>query len=78
MLGLPSGLVRIALQRAEKLAGRSAAPGAFKLEVGDQVVFTGELSVPRGQLEHLVQQAGLKSRVHKYPILGVTGSDAAA
>lgn len=60
MLGLPIGLVRIALDRVEKLAGRSAASGAFKLEVGDQVVFTGELSVPRGQLEDLVQQTGLR------------------
>ncbi|QSR30772.1 hypothetical protein CFI00_09760 [Nocardioides sp. S5] len=60
MLGLPGGLVRIALERAEKLAGRSATDGDFRLEMGDQVVFTGELSVPRGQLEDLVQQAGLK------------------
>ena len=60
MLGLPQGLVRIALDRAEKFAGRSEAGGGFMLEVGDQVVFTGELSVPRGQLEDLVQQAGLK------------------
>jgi len=60
MLGLPAGLVRIALDRAEKLAGRSSGSGGFKLEVGDQVVFTGDLSVPRGQLEELVQQAGLK------------------
>jgi DNA polymerase-3 subunit epsilon len=59
MLGLPSGLVRIALDRVERLAGRSASNSAFKLEVGDQVVFTGELSVPRGQLEDLVQQTGL-------------------
>jgi DNA polymerase-3 subunit epsilon len=60
MLGLPQGLVRIALDRAEKFAGRSAAGGGFRLEIGDQVVFTGELSVPRSQLEDLVQQAGLK------------------
>jgi DNA polymerase-3 subunit epsilon len=60
MLGLPSGLVRIALGRAERLAGHSATEGAFGLEVGDQVVFTGELSVPRGQLEDLVQQASLR------------------
>jgi DNA polymerase-3 subunit epsilon len=59
MLGLPSGLVRIALDRVERLAGRSPSNSAFKLEVGDQVVFTGELSVPRGQLEDLVQQTGL-------------------
>jgi DNA polymerase-3 subunit epsilon len=60
MLGLPQGLVRIALDRAEKFAGKSAAVGGFRLELGDQVVFTGELSVPRSQLEDLVQQAGLK------------------
>lgn len=60
MLGLPGALVRIALQRAEQLAGHRAARGGFKLAVGDQVVFTGELSVPRGQLEDLVQQAGLR------------------
>ena len=60
MLGLPQGLIRIALDRAEKFAGRSAAGGGFMLEIGDQVVFTGELSVPRSQLEDLVQQAGLK------------------
>jgi DNA polymerase-3 subunit epsilon len=60
MLGLPQGLVRIALDRAEKFAGRSAGGGGFRLQLGDQVVFTGELSVPRSQLEDLVQQAGLK------------------
>lgn len=60
MLGLPGGLVRIALARAERLAGRSAGSTRFKLELGDQVVFTGELSVPRGQLEDLVQRSGLQ------------------
>lgn len=60
MLGLPGALVRIALERAETLASHSAARGGFTLEIGDHVVFTGELSVPRGQLEDLVQQAGLR------------------
>lgn len=60
MLGLPQGLIRIALDIAEKFAGRSTTSGGFKLEMGDQVVFTGELSVARGQLEDLVRQAGLK------------------
>lgn len=60
MLGLPGGLVRIALGRAEKFAGHSAPNSGFGLEMGDQVVFTGELSVPRGQLEDLVQQSGLR------------------
>lgn len=59
MLGLPSSLVRIALERTERFAGRPSTKNAFKLEAGDQVAFTGELSVPRGQLEDLVRQMGL-------------------
>ncbi len=61
MLGLPSGLVRIALDRAEKLGGRSKGSEAFRLQLGDHVVFTGELSVPRDRLVALAEQAGLKS-----------------
>ncbi|QCX26971.1 hypothetical protein FC770_11715 [Nocardioides jishulii] len=60
MLGLPRDLVRIALDRAEKVADRSSTSDAFKLESGDQVVFTGELSAPRGQLEELAERAGLR------------------
>lgn len=60
MLGLPGGLVGIALDRAEKLAGQSNGSAPFKLGPGDQVVFTGELSIPRGQLEELAEHAGLK------------------
>ena len=60
MLGLPGGLVRIALERAARLAGRATAKDAFALTMGDQVVFTGELSVPRDLLEDLVQRAGLR------------------
>jgi DNA polymerase-3 subunit epsilon len=62
MLGLPEGLVRIALSRAERLLGSAARPTieTFRLEHGDQVAFTGSLSVPRDQLESLVEQTGLK------------------
>jgi DNA polymerase-3 subunit epsilon len=62
MLGLPEGLVRIALSRAERLLGSAARPTieSFRLEHGDQVAFTGSLSVPRDQLESLVEQTGLK------------------
>lgn len=64
MLGLPSDLVTIALRRAGTLFGRtsasmSARESTFRLKPGDQVVFTGTLSVPRGQLESLAVQAGL-------------------
>jgi DNA polymerase-3 subunit epsilon len=60
MLGLPGELVRIALHRAEKQASRRSESDGFRLQRGDQVVFTGELSVPRDLLVSLAQQAGLK------------------
>lgn len=60
MLGLPGGLVRVALDRAEKQASRVSGSDGFRLRHGDQVVFTGELSVPRDLLVSLAQQAGLK------------------
>jgi len=60
MLGLPGGLVRIALDRAESLDSRTSGSDGFRLRRGDQVVFTGELSVPRDLLVSLAQQAGLK------------------
>ncbi len=59
MLGLPRSLVRIALDRAEQFAGGACRKDSFSLVAGDQVVFTGELSVPRAQLEDLVCQTGL-------------------
>jgi len=60
MLGLPAGLVRITLDRAEKLGPRIWRDDRFRLRRGDQVVFTGDLSVPRDHLVSLVEQAGLK------------------
>jgi DNA polymerase-3 subunit epsilon len=60
MLGLPGELVRIALHRAEKQASRRSESDGFRFQRGDQVVFTGELSVPRDLLVSLAQQAGLK------------------
>lgn len=59
MLGLPTGLVHVALDRAERAHGSGRA-GAFKLERGDQVVFTGALSVPREKWEELVEAVGLR------------------
>lgn len=62
MLGLPKTLVPIALRRAEALFGagaRSSENEGFRLQRGDLVAFTGEMSVPRGQLESLVEQTGL-------------------
>lgn len=59
-LGLPTDLVRVAIKRAKDVAAHATSEGGFKLCVGDQVVFTGELSVPRDQLIDLAQQAGLK------------------
>lgn len=60
MLGLPADLVRIALKRTERLWSGAADADRFRLRHGDQIVFTGELSVPRAQLESLAEQAGLK------------------
>jgi len=60
MLGLPGARVRVALNRAEKQASRTTGSDGFRLRHGDQVAFTGELSVPRELLESLVEQAGLK------------------
>lgn len=60
MLALPADLVRVALKRAEAVAAHSTNNSRFKLCPGDQVVFTGELSVPRDLLLDLAQQAGLK------------------
>lgn len=54
MLGLPGDLVNVALKRVEKLAHRTKNDD-FKLRLGDQVVFTGELSVPRDRLIDLAQ-----------------------
>jgi DNA polymerase-3 subunit epsilon len=61
MLGLPTALVGIALRRAEAVFGRTRAPSIpqLRLTPGDQVVFTGALSVPRDQLVLLAEQAGL-------------------
>lgn len=59
MLGLPGNLVQVALKRVERLA-YTTRDGEFKLCVGDQVVFTGELSVPRDRLIDLAQQIGLR------------------
>lgn len=60
MLGLPADLVRLALKRAAAVASHSADKSSFRLRPGDQVVFTGALSVPRDLLLDLAQQAGLK------------------
>ena len=61
MLGLPSGLVHIALERAERAKSNSERDGGFRLGPGDQVVFTGALSVPRDKWEGLVEQVGLRN-----------------
>ena len=61
MLGLPSALVHVALDRAEKLDSRASSADLFRLQAGDQVVFTGALSMPRDQLVSMAEQAGLKS-----------------
>jgi DNA polymerase-3 subunit epsilon len=59
MLGLPTTLVDVALSRAELFARKRRTMDSFRLTPGDEVVFTGELSVPRDQLIELVQQSGL-------------------
>lgn len=59
MLGLPSRLVPIALERAEHATTCDDA-NDFRLQVGDQVVFTGELSMSRDEWISLAQQAGLR------------------
>ena len=60
MLGLPTGLVHVALDRAECAQAGSARAGGFQLELGDQVAFTGALSVPRERWEELVEDVGLR------------------
>ncbi|MGH8522801.1 MAG: exonuclease domain-containing protein [Gammaproteobacteria bacterium] len=59
ILGLPGNLVQVALKRVEILAGETKN-GKFRLHTGDQVVFTGDLSVPRDRLIDLAQQIGLR------------------
>jgi DNA polymerase-3 subunit epsilon len=59
MLGLPPDLVRIALARAERVALMSLRGATFKLQPGDQVVFTGELSIPRDRWVQLAIDVGL-------------------
>jgi DNA polymerase-3 subunit epsilon len=60
MLGLPSDLVHVSLDRVERLRLPAASSDGFRLRRGDQVVFTGDLSVPRDQLVALAQEAGLR------------------
>lgn len=60
MLGLPSGLVHIALERAERAKSSADRTGGFRLKPGDKVVFTGELSVPRDKWVALAEDVGLK------------------
>lgn len=60
MLGLPPDLVHVALARAERAEVASAGGHGFKLRLGDQVVFTGDLSVPRDKWVARVEQVGLK------------------
>jgi DNA polymerase-3 subunit epsilon len=55
---LPRRLVLIALERAER--AKAPAHAAFELARGHQVVFTGELSVPREQWVQRAEAAGLK------------------
>jgi DNA polymerase-3 subunit epsilon len=57
MLGLPSRLVEVALARAD--ASVRAATPSFELAPGDQVVFTGELSIPRDAWVERARAAGL-------------------
>ena len=59
MLGLPGRLVYIALERAQHARRRDEA-SEFRLKLGDQVVFTGELSIGRDEWVSLAQQAGLR------------------
>lgn len=58
MLGLPRRLVLVALERAER--AKAPARATFQLARGDQVVFTGELSVPREQWVQRAEAAGLR------------------
>jgi DNA polymerase-3 subunit epsilon len=51
--------VDIALRRAKHFIEKRRETTSFRLAPGDQVVFTGDLSVPRAQLVDLVQQSGL-------------------
>lgn len=60
MLGLPTGLVHVALDRAERAQAGSGRGGGFRLQAGDQVVFTGALSVPRDKWVALAEDVGLK------------------
>ena len=60
MLGLPPDLLRVALARAERVALMSMQGATFKLHLGDQVVFTGELSIPRDKWVQLASDVGLK------------------
>lgn len=59
MLGLPGRLVHVAVERAQHARGRDGASD-FRLSVGDQVVFTGELSIARDEWVSLAQRAGLR------------------
>ena len=60
MLGLPPDLVRIALTRAERVALMSTQGATFKLRRGDQVAFTGQLSIPREKWVQLAADVGLR------------------
>ena len=55
---MPLTLVNGALRRAESFAEKRQGE-RFTLAPGDQVVFTGQLSVPHEQLVDMVQQSGL-------------------
>ena len=56
----PSGLVHIALERAERAKSGAERTGGFHLQPGDQVVFTGDLSLPRDKFVALAEGLGLK------------------
>lgn len=57
MLGLPSRLVEVALNRPA--ADQRVSASGFRLAPGDQVVFTGELSIPRIEWVTRAEAAGL-------------------
>jgi DNA polymerase-3 subunit epsilon len=56
MLGLPRSLVAAALARA---GGESGKRSALRLQRGDRIVFTGELSLPRDQWIARIEAVGL-------------------
>ena len=55
-----AGQPRTGRTQTRRETGGTSRNGEFKLRVGDQVVFTGELSIPRDRLIDLAEQIGLR------------------